>query len=101
MEIRSLYFLKQVSLNVEIILDCREEANQIVKTLLAYGYNLEPPTSEMGESSLRGTCNKMELFKSKIPTDHFMQYNIVYCTWLTLRTFNLIYVCILCNFSLY
>lgn len=87
MEIRSLYFLKQVSLNVEIILDCREEANQIVKTLLAYGYNLEPPTSEMGESSLRGTCNKMELFKSKIPTDHFMQYNIVYCTWLTLRTF--------------
>lgn len=99
MEIRSLYFLKQVSLNVEIILDCREEANQIVKTLLAYGYNLEPPTSEMGESSLRG--NKMELFNSKIPTDHLMQYNIVYCTWLTLRTFNLIYVCILCNFSLY
>ena len=32
----------------------REEANQIVRTLLAYGYNLEPPTSEMGESSLRG-----------------------------------------------
>lgn len=57
MEIRSLYFLKQVILNVEIIRDCREEANQIVKTLLAYGYNLEPPTSEMGESSLRG--NKM------------------------------------------
>ena len=25
-----------------------------MKTMLAYGYNLEPPTSEMGESSLRG-----------------------------------------------
>ena len=36
----------------------REEANQIVRTLLAYGYNLEPPTSEMGESSLRGKAGQ-------------------------------------------
>lgn len=76
--------LKQVILYVEDILDCREEANQIVKTLLAYGYNLEPPTSEMGESSLRG--KEMKLFNIRSPTDHSMQYYIVHCNWLTLKT---------------
>lgn len=77
MEIRSLYFLKQVILNVEIILDCREEANQIVKTLLAYGYNLEPPTSEMGESSLRG--NKMEYY-SIVKFQQIISCRITLCT---------------------
>lgn len=76
--------LKQVILYVEDILDCREEANQIVKTLLAYGYNLEPPTSEMGESSLRG--KEMKLFNIRSPTDYSMQYYIVHCNWLTLKT---------------
>lgn len=76
--------LKQVILYVEDILDCREEANQIVKTLLAYGYNLEPPTSEMGESSLRG--KEMKLFNIRSPTHHSMQYYIVHCNWLTLKT---------------
>lgn len=32
----------------------RDQANQTVKTLLAYGYNLEPPTSETGESAQTG-----------------------------------------------
>lgn len=55
-----------------------------MKTLLAYGYNLEPPTSEMGESSLRG--KEMKLFNIRSPTDHSMQYYIVHCNWLTLKT---------------
>ncbi len=29
----------------------RETASETVRTLMAYGYNLEPPTNEAGESS--------------------------------------------------
>ncbi|XP_071161899.1 ryanodine receptor-like [Mytilus edulis] len=42
----------------------RDQANQTVKTLLAYGYNLEPPTSETGESAQTGS----KLF------DHLLNY---------------------------
>lgn len=35
----------------------RDQSNQIVKTLLAYGYNLEPPTSETGESAKTGSVS--------------------------------------------
>ena len=29
----------------------RDDSAQTVKTIVAYGYNLEPPTSEMGDHS--------------------------------------------------
>lgn len=39
-----------VSLQYCCIIFYRETANDVVRTLLAYGYELEPPTSELGDS---------------------------------------------------
>ncbi|XP_053408017.1 ryanodine receptor-like isoform X6 [Mercenaria mercenaria] len=38
----------------------RDSAAQTVKTILAYGYNLEPPTSELGETSGHLSGSKLE-----------------------------------------
>ncbi|KAK3094056.1 hypothetical protein FSP39_023525 [Pinctada imbricata] len=37
----------------------RETSNQTVRTLLAYGYNLEPPTSDMGDSSFTAMAKNL------------------------------------------
>ncbi|XP_048731868.2 ryanodine receptor-like isoform X6 [Ostrea edulis] len=50
---RSPYLVPYNRVDEKIKKANREEANQVVKTLVAYGYNLEAPTSEMGESSLK------------------------------------------------